>query len=398
MSIFATARILLPRDVDMEKWAVIACDQFTSQPDYWQRVEQTVGQAHSALRLILPEAELEEASPERIPGIHAAMRDYLERGLFQVWEDAFVYVERQLLDGSIRRGLVGALDLEQYDYREDSRAAVRATERTVLERIPPRQKIREGAALELPHVLLLCDDPADGILAPLTATRESLPQLYDFSLMEGGGRIRGWLVQGQAARETRARLAAYESVGGMRYAVGDGNHSLASAKACWEAKKKSLPAEHPARYALVELENLWDESQKIEPIHRILKGVDPQALLAQAREKIGAETGHRLCWYSGGQSGTLTLDARLGLLPVGILQEFLDAYLATHPGQIDYIHGEETLRHLARAPDSLGFLLPGIGKDQLFGGISADGVLPRKTFSMGHAQEKRYYLEAREIL
>ena len=411
MDVFVPARILLPRAVQMEKWAVIACDQFTSQPEYWERVERAVGDAPSALRLILPEAELAGPYERRIPAIHAAMRRYLDEGLFDVYEEAFVYVERSLTDGSVRRGLVGAVDLEQYDYRDDVSAAVRATERTVVERIPPRKKVRDGAPLELPHVLLLCDDAQKQIVEPLTAARESLPLLYDFSLMEGGGRIRGRLVQGEACRELRRRLASYESgvrqgaVGGaapMLYAVGDGNHSLATAKACWEDLKVRLSAQeretHPARFALVELENLEDDCQQIEPIHRIVRHVGAAVLLTAIREGICAPGGHTVTWCSGGESGTLTLDPARGQLPVGILQAFLDEYLPAYGGEIDYIHDDAALRALAQEKDAVGFLLPAIEKKLLFRGIAADGVLPRKTFSMGHAVEKRYYLEAREIL
>ena len=411
MGVFESADILLPRVEDMGKWAVVACDQFTSQPDYWQRVWETVGDAPSALDLILPEVELSGPYAQRIPQIHAAMARYLAEGLFREYPASFVYVERRLLDGQIRPGLVGAVDLEQYDYSADAASAVRATERTVVERIPPRQKVRRGASLELPHVLLLCDDPEDRILSPLAAAKERLPLLYDFELMEGGGPIKGWLVQGEEAQLVLQRLADYEAArqegrggaeGAMLYAVGDGNHSLATAKACWEELKQTLPPEqratHPARFALVELENLYDESQQIEPIHRIVTGVDPAALLGAARAQICAEGGFPVPWVSDGDSGVLFLDPEKGQLPVGILQSFLDAYLAAQGGEIDYIHDDEALRGLAARPGTVGFLLPAIGKEQLFRGIIADGVLPRKTFSMGHAAEKRYYLEARRIL
>ena len=409
--VFRPADILIPQVEELQKWAVIACDQFTSQPEYWQQAERLVGDAPSALRLILPEAELSGPYEQRIPGINAAMERYLREGIFREYRDAFVYVERGLLDGQLRRGLVGAIDLEQYDYSPDADSAIRATERTVVERIPPRRKIREKAPLELPHVLLLCDDEEDRILAPLTARRDMLPPLYDFELMAGGGHIRGWLVRGEETERVRQSLKDYaagaESRYGdlagthMLYAVGDGNHSLATAKTCWEALKPTLSPEqrqsHPARFALVELENLHDDSQKIEPIHRIVRGVDPAALLEAAREAIGAREGYPLPWAAGQERGTLVLDPALGQLPVGILQSFLDAWLPANGGQIDYIHDDEALYALAAEEGSVGFLLPAIGKSELFRGIIADGVLPRKTFSMGHAAEKRYYLEARKI-
>ena len=409
MSSFLPADILLPRDVDMEKWAVIACDQFTSEPDYWQRVERFVGPAPSTLRLIFPEAELKNDPEGHIRAIRAAMAAYQEENRFIAYPGCFVYVERELADGSIRRGLVGMLDLEDYDYLPQSKAAVRATERTVLERIPPRVKIREGADLELPHVLLLCDDEEDRILAPLE--REKTEPLYDFDLMEQGGHIRGWLVSGEVARAVCERLDGYEremaarcagfTEAPMLYAVGDGNHSLATAKACWEKLKPTLSTEeeavHPARWALVELENLHDRAQRFAPIHRIVSHTDPRALLQAARTEIGADAGIPLRWFSGERSGVLTLDPAKGQLAVGILQGFLDAWLAENEGQIDYIHGDESLRRLAGAEDSVGFLLPDVEKNAFFRSIMLDGVLPRKTFSMGQAREKRYYLEARRI-
>ena len=409
MSSFLPADILLPRDVDMEKWAVIACDQFTSEPDYWQRVERFVGRAPSTLHLIFPEAELKNDPETHIRAIRAAMAAYQKENRFIAYPDGFVYVERGLADGSIRRGLAGMLDLEDYDYLPQSKSAVRATERTVMERIPPRVKIREGAELELPHVLLLCDDEEDRILAPLA--REKGDPLYDFDLMEQGGHIRGWLVSGEAARAVCERLDDYEREMGARcadfteapmlYAVGDGNHSLATAKACWEKLKPTLSTEeaavHPARWALVELENLHDRAQRFAPIHRIVSHTAPQTLLQAARDAIGAEKGIPLRWFSGERSGVLTLDPTKGQLAVGILQGFLDTWLAENEGQIDYIHGDESLRRLAEAEDSIGFLLPDVEKNAFFRSIMLDGVLPRKTFSMGQAREKRYYLEARRI-
>lgn len=407
MSCFVPADILLPQGVDMEKWAVIACDQFTSEPEYWQRVRRRVGDAPSSLHLILPEAELRQEPETRIAAIHAAMEDYESRGLFRCCPRSFVYVERQLSDGSLRRGLVGMLDLEDYDYHSGTDAPVRATERTVLERIPPRVKIREGASLELPHVLLLCDDEEDSILAPL-AGRTDMPA-YDFPLMEGGGAIRGWLLSGAEAVKLGGRIAAYEerqrlACGErepMLYAVGDGNHSLAAAKAAYETIKQTLgvqaAAAHPARWALVELENLRDGERCFAPIHRLIRRSDPRALLDAARRAIGGEDGAELRWFSGREQGTLRLRREPGRLPVALLQDFLDDYLAARSGDVDYIHGDESLMTLAREEGSLGFLLPEVEKADFFRGVMTDGALPRKTFSMGQARDKRYYLEARKI-
>ena len=399
---FGPAEILLPQGVDLSKWAVIACDQFTSQPEYWQRAWELVGDAPSALRLILPEAELGPDEAARIEEIHRCMDRYLTESLFRSFT-GFVYVERCLLDGQIRPGLVGMVDLEQYDYHDAANAPIRATEHTVEERIPPRKRIRNGASLELPHALMLCDDERRSIIEPLAALKDSLPLLYDFELMQGGGRIRGWLVQGELVRKIEAALADYDrrKGPGLLYAVGDGNHSLATAKSCWEERKRELPPEQwadcPARYALAELENLLDPCQVFAPIHRIVKRCDTEALLRDVREALGGEGGGTVTWCCGTESGELTLDSRLGHLPVGVLQTFLDRWLEEHPGEIDYIHGDEALRRLSREKGCLGFLVPVIDKDSLFAGISADGVLPRKAFSMGHAEEKRYYLEARAI-
>lgn len=411
MGIFQAASILLPKSADMARWAVIACDQFTSDPGYWQRVRDYVGQAPSTLHMILPEAELgAPGETEKIERINGTMEDYLASGLFTEYENAYVYVERTLLDGSVRRGLLGVVDLEQYDYKPGSVSPIRATEKTVLERIPPRQRVRRGAGLELPHVLMLCDDKDRQLIEPMTERKKSLPLLYDFDLMEGGGRIRGYLVQGAPARAFEDRLAVYEAGAAKRYedlkgapvvfAVGDGNHSLATAKSCYEELKAQNPgadlSDHPARYALVELENIHDEAQRFEPIHRVVTDTDPEELLEALAAWCGPE-GHPVTWVAGDRQGTVYLDRARSPLAVGVLQAFLDEYLGTHPGKIDYIHGDEAVRELARPEKAVGFLLPAMEKGDLFRGVVADGVLPRKTFSMGHAQEKRYYLEGRKI-
>lgn len=411
MEIFQAASILLPKSADMACWAVIACDQFTSDPGYWRRVRDYVGQAPSTLHMILPEAELgAPGETEKIERINRTMEDYLASALFTEYENAYVYVERTLLDGSVRRGLLGVVDLEQYDYKPGSVSPIRATEKTVLERIPPRQRVRRGAGLELPHVLMLCDDKDRQLIEPMTERKESLPLLYDFDLMEGGGRICGYLVQGAPARAFEDRLAVYEAGTAKRYeelkgapvvfAVGDGNHSLATAKSCYEELKAQNPgadlSDHPARYALVELENIHDEAQRFEPIHRVVTDTDPEELLETLATWCGPE-GHPVTWIAGDRQGTVYLDRTRSPLAVGVLQTFLDEYLGTHPGKIDYIHGDEAVRKLARSEKAVGFLLPAMEKGDLFRGVVADGVLPRKTFSMGHAREKRYYLEGRKI-
>ena len=410
MAVIQTSELMIPREELLENWAVIACDQYTSQPEYWQEVRARVGDAPSAYHIVFPEAEFGENDEARIVSIKENMRRYLEGDVFRVFPDAFVYVERRLLDGSVRRGVVGALDLEAYDYHSAAAAPVRASEQTVINRIPPRVKIRSGAPLELSHVLLLMDDAEGLVLDTLEARKAELPLLYDFELMQGGGRIKGRLVRGKDAEALGAALAVYEEESARRfedtgkppllYAAGDGNHSLAAAKNCWEALKQADPAvagtRHPARYAMVELQNIRDEVQRFEPIHRILTGVDIAHVLREAAE-VSAPGGIPVDWVTGEQQGTIFLDPELGELPVDALQRFLDRYLREHGGKIDYIHGAETAIKLSKGLEAICFLLPEFSKEELFRAIVLGGVLPRKTFSMGHPQEKRYYLECRRI-
>ena len=411
MNIFLPADMLLPQVEQMEKWAVIACDQFTSQPEYWKRVRENVGENLSTLHMILPEAELSKENQNKVEEINHTMEQYLKRNVFQTYEKSYIYVERALADGTVRKGVVGVVDLEAYDYSQGSPAAVRATEKTVIERIPPRKKIREKASLELSHVLLLCDDEQRLLIEPVTADKDKLQKLYEFELMEGGGQISGWLLQGEDAEKLDERLEQYtkkmeekypeKSGSSLLFAVGDGNHSLASAKACYEELKQKYPdqdlSRHSARYAMVELENIHDEAQQFEPIHRIVKETDAAKLLEQMKNEICSEEGIPIVWYAGQKSGTVFLDREKGELPVGILQSFLDSYLEKNTGVTDYIHGDDTVKELASKENTIGFLLPAIDKGSFFRGIVTEGVLPRKTFSMGHAKEKRYYLETRKI-
>ena len=409
MTTFTSADFLFPKQELLAKWPVIACDQFTSERDYWDALEREVGEAPSALRLIYPEiylSEDEEKKRQRIASIEQHMRDALTSGLLTENRDCFVYIERTLLDGQIRRGLLGVIDLEAYSYAPDADTKIRATERTVPERIPPRVRIRENAPLELSHVLLFADDPEDAILGPLEKGKEALPLCYDLDLMLGGGRLRGYLVSGEAAALTRARIAAYEEMRAagkthpVLYLVGDGNHSLATAKTCYEAQKKAGEGEAQlarSRYAMVELGNVRDDSLQFEPIHRLVKGIDGKALLARIREGITADNGFRVAWQIGEEKGEIFLDPAKGALPVGILQSFLDSDAEIAPEQMDYIHGEDSLAALSAQAGNIGFAVPAISKDAFFDAIERDGVLPRKTFSIGHAQEKRYYLEARAI-
>lgn len=418
---FSPADILLPYDCGLTKWAVVACDQYTSQPEYWERVDQYVGDAPSTLRLILPESKLEsDGVDQEIQKIHATMEQYLQEERLRPVEDAMLFVERKLANGKTRLGLLGKLDLEEYDYSKGSGTPIRATEGTVLSRIPPRMKVREGAPIELPHIMVLIDDPDKKIIEPLTkdVNRKQMSKVYSVTLMENGGRITGSLLskfQAQKVQEALAQLGDqkrfeefYHAPGKpvLTYAMGDGNHSLATAKACWEKLKPTLSPEqretHPARYALVELVNLHDDSLEFEPIHRVVFGVDPQKLLADLLAAYpgahyGEGEGHQITYVLAGERGTVTVPNPTAQLAVGTLQNFLDQYLEANGGKVDYIHGEDVVEQLASQPDSIGFLLPAMGKDQLFPTVIFDGALPRKTFSMGEAHDKRFYLEARKI-
>jgi len=416
---FRPADILLPRDCDLNKWAVVACDQYTSQPEYWARVTQHVGKEPSSLRLILPESCLEGPDVEQdIAEINLTMARYLKDGCFAGHSDTLFYVERTLDNGAVRRGLIGMVDLEQYDYEPGSSAMIRATEGTVLSRIPPRVAVRKNAPIELPHIMLLTDDPGRTVIEPLAALTNDMEVVYDFELMERGGHIVGRKLNekqmGQVADALtaladpavfNARYAA-ENMPVLLFAVGDGNHSLATAKECYERQKKLTPPEQwerlPARFALVELVNLHDDSLEFEPIHRVVFDVDPEHLLnaltaAHPGAHYGPGEGHVLEYVYAGGEGCVTVPDPAAQLPVGTLQNFLDDYLAAHGGRVDYIHGDDVTRELAMQSRSVGFLLSAMEKNELFPTVIHDGVLPRKTFSMGEAHDKRFYLEARKI-
>ena len=403
------AEILLPRaDVDPARWAVVACDQYTSQPDYWKAVENTVADAPSTLKITFPEIYLSEGSA-RIARIQAEMNKYLDEGVLEpAVKNGFILLERTTPSG-VRPGLVVRLDLEQYDFTPGTDALVRATEGTILSRIPPRVKIREGAPLESPHVMVLIDDPDCTVIEPVQAMQADLRKLYDFDLMQGGGHLAGWAVEGDAVASVQKSLENLLAASdGFLAAVGDGNHSLATARQCWMNVRDSIPeaerANHPARYALVELNNLHAPALLFEPIHRVLFGVDPldvQYTFAEWCACCGASVanGGEITWIAGTNEIGTAVDNAPNPLPVATLQAFLDAYLADHPeAEIDYIHGADVVRELAAKPDTLGLLLNSIDKSSLFPAIRKGGVLPRKTFSMGEAYEKRYYMECRRIL
>ena len=424
---FCPADILLPQDCDYDKWSVVACDQYTSQPEYWQRVEERVGRAPSALRLILPESSLDGPQVEMdIMEINSTMSRYVREGRFKTLPGAMIYVERTLGDGRVRRGLVGMADLTAYDYEPGSDAPIRATEGVVMSRIPPRVAVRKNAPIELPHAMLLADDPGRTVIEPLAAQTDTMELLYDFDLMEQGGHIKGWRLTGEQLGAVAGALSALadpaafnakyhtENQPVMLFAVGDGNHSLATAKECYERQKRLTPPEKwdslPARYALCELVNLHDESLEFEPIHRVVFHTEPEELLnALIRCYPGSRRGNSLReseqegdglpvqYVYAGTGGGITLPRSAARLAVGAVQNFLDDYLMDHSGRVDYIHGEDVAREFAARPGNIALLLPPMAKEELFPSVIHDGVLPRKTFSMGEAHDKRFYLEARKI-
>ncbi len=408
------AEILLPNDqVAPETWACVACDQYTSEPEYWRKVAEIVGDRPSTLKLMLPECDLDQ-SAARVPKIHAAMAEALKNGLLQsAVKNGFVLCERTTESGT-RLGLVGTVDLEDYDFAAGSLPLVRPTEQTIAARLPARLAIRRGAPVELTHILILVDDPGRTVLEPLQAKKASLRPLYDFDLMMGGGHLAGWAVESQADFEAidSALNALRLSLGDhpMLLAVGDGNHSLATAKAYWNEVRETLTEaerqNHPARFALCEIENIHDEALLFEPIHRLLTGVSGEKLMrawqdyAEARGMTLSSDGegHRFVMIAARGEKSVTVGRPEGAIPCETIQKFLDDYLASHPeAAIDYIHGEESLRTLAGREGCVGFLLPDIDKHTFFADVKKLGVLPRKTFSMGEAREKRYYMECKKI-
>ena len=415
---FFPADILLPdfSKVDGSKWAVVACDQYTSEPAYWENAAKEVGNAPSTLSLILPEVYLEE-SEARIPKINKNMKEMLHSVLLSN-PDAMIYLERVQSDGATRRGIIGMVDLECYDYQKGADSLIRATEGTVLERIPPRVAIRRNAPIELPHVMLLIDDPKRTVIEPLIAPCADRAPTYDFDLMLGGGHVRGVLLSKNEQKQVENALTSLvlpeqmkarygdASLAPLLFAVGDGNHSLATAKASYEEVKAKIGAEaaksHPARYALAEVVNLHNDALKFEPIYRVVFGVDPDTLLADLTAYIanlhGSATAQTIQCITSSNEITLTVPTPEQQLTVGTLQSFLFDYVDRHPeAVVDYIHGEDSLRSLVGRPDAIGFLFEGMRKDELFRTVIYDGALPRKTFSMGHAPDKRYYLESRKI-
>jgi uncharacterized protein (DUF1015 family) len=431
--------ILLPKNgLDLTKWAVIACDQYTSEPEYWQKVSHFVADAPSTLNLIYPEVYLGEINPEaRISSIRDHMGRYLEQDLFEQGE-GFVYVERQT-GRHIRKGLMVCLDLDQYDFHKGSSSLIRATEGTILERIPPRVRIREGAPLEVPHIMVLIDDPENTVIGPVTQNKQRTQKLYDFELMMGSGRLSGYRVNDadleegiiqslQALAEPDAFARKYglsPEIPDLLFAMGDGNHSLATAKTIWDktmkdAANKTAISKSPLRYALVELVNLHDEALVFEPIHRVLFDLAEGRNILSEMEAFYSGRFH-FVGHSGPEEMKAVIDSQHGNphkigvvtassfgvievsdpdsnLPVGTLQNFLDVFLKDEGAKgIDYIHGKETVIQLGKKTGSIGFYLPAMDKRDLFKTVILDGALPRKTFSMGEAREKRFYMEVRKL-
>ena len=393
---------LLPGEqADWSRWPVVACDQYTSQPEYWEKTAAFVGSAPSTLSLILPECRLSE-SDSLVPGIHDSMRRYLREGVFSRQVNGLILIRRTIRTGD-RWGLLVCVDLEQYDFAADSASPIRPTEGTIAARIPPRLAIRKGAPLELSHILLLADDPEKTLIEPLAAQPASLPLLYDTDLMEGGGHITGWAVEDPALIKSfmLAAQALAARSGGLEFAVGDGNHSLATARAHWLELRETLPAEerehHPARFASVELNNLHDPALVFEPIHRAVFDVPASRVrewLAPCAPVLDLEHPDLILVHEKGDL-PLRITRPLHTLPVGTLQQLLDAQKDI---RLDYIHGEDAVRQLVAEQHAVGILLSTIRKETLFPAVRKNGPLPRKAFSMGEAPEKRYYLEARRII
>ncbi len=400
---FRSADILIPNCSDMKKWSVVACDQYTSEPEYWQEADRYVGDAPSSLRLVLPEVYIGKPdAAARIEKINRTIDSYLNSGIFKEYKDSMICLERRQSNGKVRRGIVGAIDLEEYDYRPGSRSQIRATEATVAERIPARLEIRKNAKIELPHTMILIDDPEDSVIGGVFGEKGVV---YSFDLMGGGGSVKGSLLSEKEISAVDAALAKLREKSEMLFAVGDGNHSLAAAKEHYERLKRENPgrdlSNHPARYALCEIVNLHSEALEFEAIHRIVRVPDQYNLIMEMSLALGLSgisSEQRVRIHRNFTVRELYIREPLSKLSVGSVQAFLDKYISTHGGEIDYIHGDTTLKRLAAEPGVIGFEFAPIGKDQLFPAVVADGALPRKTFSMGEAADKRYYLEARRIV
>lgn len=413
---FKRGNILLPKNTDMTKWSVVACDQYTSEPEYWNSVREIVGSNPSTLNLTLPEIYLEESDvEERIKKINQNMEELVNMDFFNEYSDSMIYLERTQEDGKVREGLMGIVDLEDYSYEKGSQTLIRATEKTVIERIPPRVKVRENALLELPHIMILIDDEKKNIIESLKNKVTESDIVYDFDLMKNGGHIKGYLLNNETMDEVDERLKCladkdyFENKYGVKdkgillFAMGDGNHSLATAKACYENLKKEIGEKalsSKSRYALVELVNLHSDALEFEAINRVIFNTDKDKLLNSLKEyyTINKErNGQEFRVVTDSIDEAWYIENPKSNIAVGSIQMFLDDYLKDNVGKIDYIHGEDVTKSLASKDNNVGFIFDAMAKKDLFKTVILDGALPRKTFSMGHANDKRYYLEARKI-
>ncbi|MBQ3469069.1 MAG: DUF1015 domain-containing protein [Bacilli bacterium] len=415
---FKKANILLPKNCDMTKWSVIACDQYTSEKEYWDKTKEIVGDSPSTLNLVLPEIYLEDSDvEERINSINSNMEKLLAEDFFKEYPNSLIYTERTQKDGKIKEGLMGIIDLEAYSYEAGSDSMIRATEKTVIERIPPRVKVRENASLELPHIMILIDDEEKDIIENIKNTTTEENKLYDFELMQEGGHVKGYLLKDDVADEIINKLDKFTDIdyfnnkygvtenNPLVFAMGDGNHSLATAKTCYENLKKTMSEEeylnHPARYALVELVNLHSDALEFEAIHRVVFDVDVNHLIDELSKyyEISYDEcdGQKMTMITKDEEKDIYIKNPKSNIAVGSLQIFLDDYLKDNPGKVDYIHGDDATRKLAQGDNNIGFILPAMKKTDLFKSVIVDGALPRKTFSMGHSDDKRFYLEARKI-
>lgn len=414
---FKRGNILLPKNTDMTKWSVVACDQYTSEPEYWNDVEKIVGDAPSTLKLTLPEIYLEDENiSERIAKINSNMKALLDEDFFNEYKDSMIYLERTQSDGKIREGLIGVVDLEAYSYEKGAETPIRATEKTVIERIPPRVKIRENAPLELPHIMILIDDDKKQIIENLKNKVSEDDIVYDFDLMKNGGHVKGYLLNEETMdevdkglkelsdKEVFAKKYDVNNKEVLLFAMGDGNHSLATAKACYEKLKEIMSEEeylnNPARYALVELVNLHSPALEFEAINRVIFNTEPEKLLNSLKEyyQINKDgNGQKIEVITNDVDEKWYIENPKSNIAVGSIQIFLDEYLKNNEGKIDYIHGEETTKNLAKQSGNVGFIFEAMPKNELFKTVILDGSLPRKTFSMGHSYDKRYYLESRKI-
>ncbi len=410
------ADIMLPdfSVVDGQKWAVIACDQYTSEPEYWEETKKIVGDSPSTLSIIIPEVYLSSADTI-IPKVNQKMIEY-EKSVLKTYKNSMIYTERLQRDGRVKRGLIAMVDLEDYDFSKGSTSLIRATEGTVLERIPPRVKVRRDASIESPHIMVLIDDDKKTVIEPIADKKESLEKIYDFTLMQGGGSVKGYLVKDGFDKITSAlsdiisdenaeRLYGKNAPSKLLFAVGDGNHSLATARTSYLEIKEKLGEEvaknHPSRYALVEITNLHDDALEFEPIYRVMFGVSPSNVIEElkvyAESVKGSESAQTIECIVGDTSQTIVVNSPEKQLTVGTLQDFIDAYVKKHGGEVDYIHGVDSVKALASKENAIGFIFSGMEKSQLFKTVIFDGALPRKTFSIGHAYDKRYYIECRKI-